>query len=55
METRKMILDQHGISWKVDNNRLFAKNEFTFHGVYDWEWLDITNLTDKDFWCWLGY
>jgi len=50
------ILTDHSIEWKIENNNLFAKDEFVnVKKEYGFCWEDISEWTKSHLLEWLGY
>ena len=50
------ILKGHSVDWKIEESKLFAKDEFTNRdGQHGFVWTDITGWNHRDLTDWLGY
>lgn len=52
---RAAILDSHGIAYSETDNILLVLDEAYTNGVYQAEWLDITEWSFQQLKEWLGY
>ena len=49
------VLEQHGIAFQVIANKVIVEDEYTINGVLHSDTVDLTNISNKELYDWLGY
>ena len=49
------VLEQHGIKFEVISNKVIVEDEYTINGVLHSDTVDLTNISNKELYDWLGY
>lgn len=55
MKTIQNILSAHGVETKIENNKLFAFEDWTLNGVWGGQWVDTSTWETFDIFNFLNY
>ena len=49
------VLEKHGIAYEIINGKIIAEDSYTLNGVLHTDTLDLTGVSPKQLYDWLGY
>ena len=49
------VLEQHGITFEIIANNVMVQDEYSINGVLHSDTVDLTDISNKELYDWLGY